>query len=177
MKTVKGFSIIELMVVLTILNIMASVALTVYTDYTKKARLAEAPPMLKALATRMIEYAMNADAKSNGNCENVDSNGQCQNNYPNKIEKTGFHTNNGTTFGNFFEYRIHFIPNCASKQMKRFAYALPIVKSQIPEDYQYTCMNEKFDLYHYSKSVMPNTGGNGGGNGDGNGGGNGGGKK
>ena len=162
MKRAKGVTLIELMVVLIIMNILASVSLTVYTDYTKKARLAEAPLNLKALAMRMIEYARDADAKSNGNCENVDSNGQCLNNYPKKIEDTGFLTNTGTTFGNFFEYRIHFIPNCANKQMKRFAYALPIVKSQISVDYQYQCMNDKFDLYHSPKAIMK-TGGNKGG--------------
>ena len=170
MKTTKGFSVIELMIVLTIMNILASVAVTMYADYTKKARLAEAPPMLKSLATRMIEYAMNADAKSNGNCENVGSNGQCQNNYPKKIEQTGFQTNNGTAFGTFFEYRIHFIPDCGPKHMKRFAYAIPIVKSQIPEDYQYTCMNAGFDLSHYSKPTKPGPSGNGGGNSGDNGG-------
>lgn len=174
MKASKGFSLLELVVVLIIMNILATVALALYVDYTKKARLAEAPPMLKSLATRMIEYAMFAGAKSSGNCENVDSNGQCQNNYPNDIEKTGFKTTNGTTFGNFFEYRIHFITNCGNKQMKRFAYALPIVKSQIPEDYQYQCMNERFDFRHSSESVIKTGGNKGGGN---NGGGNSGGGK
>lgn len=170
MKKKKGFSIIELIVVVSILNILATIAIAGYQDYTKKARIAEAPLMLKSLVIRIEEYMKDAPPKSQGKCELVDSNGRCQDNFPKNAEDTGFSTNRGTVFGNFFEFKVKApVPtDCGMKFYNRYAYALPFVKSEIAEGYQYMCMNQRFDLFHSSKSSDPgNPGGNpGGGNPD-----------
>ncbi|HOB70446.1 MAG TPA: prepilin-type N-terminal cleavage/methylation domain-containing protein, partial [bacterium] len=75
MKDSKGFSVIELMIVISILNILGTIAIAGYTDYTKKARVAEAPLMLKSLVIRIDKYMKDAPPKSQGKCELVDSNG------------------------------------------------------------------------------------------------------
>jgi prepilin-type N-terminal cleavage/methylation domain-containing protein len=179
MRHSKGFSVIELMIVISILNIMATIAITSYSDYTKKARIAEAPLMLKSLVLRIDEYMKDAPPKSQGKCELVDSNGRCQDNFPKNAEDTGFRTNRDSVFGNFFEFKVK-APHptgCGDKFYNRYAYALPLVSTQIPDDYQFMCMNERFDFFHSSKSSDPGKpGGNpGGGNDDGKGGDNGGG--
>jgi prepilin-type N-terminal cleavage/methylation domain-containing protein len=176
MKRNKGFSIIELMIVISLLNILATIAVTSYADYTKKARIAEAPLMLKALVLRIDEYMGDAPPKSNGKCELVGSNGRCQDNFPKNADDIGFRTNRGSVFGSFFEFKVKSpIPKgCDQNNLDKFAYAVPIIKTSVPDDYQFMCMNERFDLFHGSKS-SDNGGGNAGGNGGGNAGGNGGG--
>lgn len=99
MKKLRGFTLIEILITISIINILASVAIAIYADYTKKARTAEVPPVLKALTKIMIEHSEDVEFQAKKGCA-----GKC---YPDNIEETGFTTNNGTTFGTYFEYRIN----------------------------------------------------------------------
>ncbi len=57
MKTVqKGFTLIELMIVIAIVGILAAVALPAYQDYTVRAKMAEALATIGEAKTSVSEY-------------------------------------------------------------------------------------------------------------------------
>jgi len=55
-KIQKGFTIIELMVVVAVIAVIASIALPAYTDYTTRAKVAEAMNLLGGLKVPMVEF-------------------------------------------------------------------------------------------------------------------------
>lgn len=55
-KNRKGFTLIELMIVVAIIGILAAIAIPAYLDYTKKAKLSEIVHQFDAIATAACEY-------------------------------------------------------------------------------------------------------------------------
>ena len=58
----KGFTLIELMIVVAIIGILAAVAIPAYQDYTQRAQMSEALTMTAAAKTAIAEYAQNNGA-------------------------------------------------------------------------------------------------------------------
>lgn len=56
MRTEKGFTLIELMIVVAIIGILAAVAIPAYTDYLKRAQVSEGVNLLGGLKTPTEEY-------------------------------------------------------------------------------------------------------------------------
>ena len=56
MKYARGFTLIELMIVVAIIAILSSIAITVYTNSTGKAQLSEAFTLADGLKTDVGEY-------------------------------------------------------------------------------------------------------------------------
>jgi type IV pilus assembly protein PilA len=52
----KGFTLIELMIVVAIIGILAAVALPAYQDYTKRARVSEGLGLASGAKTAVAEY-------------------------------------------------------------------------------------------------------------------------
>jgi len=56
MKNEKGFTLIELMIVIAIIGILAAVAIPSYQNYTKRAKASEAKVMLDAIRTHQESF-------------------------------------------------------------------------------------------------------------------------
>jgi type IV pilus assembly protein PilE len=62
LKRVRGFTLIEVMVVVTIIAILAAIALPSYNNYLRKGRRADAQAALTDVASRQQQYLMDARA-------------------------------------------------------------------------------------------------------------------
>ena len=73
-KMQKGFTLIELMIVVAIIGILAAVALPAYQDYTKRAKMTEVILAASACRTTITEVFQSATSTPSGGawgCESV----------------------------------------------------------------------------------------------------------
>jgi type IV pilus assembly protein PilE len=64
----KGFTLIELMVVVAIIGILASIAMPAYTDYVKKGKAAEATSTLADARVKMEQFFQDNRTYAGGPC-------------------------------------------------------------------------------------------------------------
>lgn len=89
MKAQKGFTLIELMIVVAIIGILAAIAIPAYQDYTARAQMTEAMTLASGLKTNVAEvFAQTGTCPTNGTsgiATNTDING----NYVLKVDTAG----------------------------------------------------------------------------------------
>ena len=69
----KGFTLIELMIVVAIIGILAAVALPAYQDYTKRAKVSEVLLAASSAKNTIAEYANTQNALPNNTQVSIDS--------------------------------------------------------------------------------------------------------
>ncbi|HGG9617281.1 TPA: pilin [Neisseria meningitidis] len=83
----KGFTLIELMIVIAIVGILAAVALPAYQDYTARAQVSEAILLAEGQKSAVTEYYLNHGEWPDGNSDaGVATSSEIKGKYVEKVE-------------------------------------------------------------------------------------------
>ena len=164
----KGFTLIELMIVIAIIGILAAVAIPMYSDYTKKSRTSEVAQNLSEIVKMQLIYKEDpyGGSQTGKFAQNFKTLGYKTNvgTFAASISgKTCKDGNNTSAYacGKFFAYKLvvpsDFTVTAVSQgtctATGGLSLAAPIDDSQVPDDWKAACMDDKLTLAHSASAV------------------------
>lgn len=146
----KGFTLIELMIVIAIIGILAAVAVPMYSDYTKKARVSELPLMLREIVKVQIAFREFSTGGTGVFAQDLcASSGSCSD------TKVSWRTSNGTLSGKYYRYSSKGNTNpCPNNEEAMgeltdgMAHADAISPDTLPFNYITACMATDLGMHH-----------------------------
>lgn len=159
----KGFTLIELMIVIAIIGILAAVAIPMYSDYTKKSRTSEVQQNLSEMVKMQLVYR-------------EDPNGGDGVKFIDDIRTLGFKTSLGTfhasdcgsgtstaakgdfACGKFYGYKIGSLADgvetqCTSVDSTCLGLAKANNTNMVPTDWAKAGMNSRLAFFHDAGSL------------------------
>ena len=132
----KGFTIIELMVVIAIIGVISAVAIPMYADYTRKARVSEVPMTLKMIVREQI--GIKEDPLTGGS-------------YVTDLATIAWTTSSGTTDGRYYGFGTSGVEDCDPGDGDPplpigLAEAWALSPNDVPSDWRSICMDVKATL-------------------------------
>ncbi|HOW51554.1 MAG TPA: prepilin-type N-terminal cleavage/methylation domain-containing protein [bacterium] len=137
MKGTRGFTLLEIMMVILIMSIMAAIAMPMYADYTAKSRTAEVPMVLKSLGQSQISFY------------------EVAGHYARELATLGWKTNNdlaspNESYGSFYIFSVSENGGCdpgagALPVPDGLAMATVISGIPVPPDQRAMCMGADLD--------------------------------
>ena len=164
----KGFTLIELMIVIAIIGILAAVAIPMYSDYTKKSRTSEVATNLKEVVKMQLLWKEDPNMGGKTTADNATA-----------LKSIGFKTSKGTygtsitecagagrsdyntyACGTFYAYTTttqSTAAECTSTPAATaLAYAEAVKPNEVPNEnvadgagsWKTACMDKAFNLHH-----------------------------
>ncbi|HEZ7219079.1 TPA: pilin [Neisseria meningitidis] len=148
----KGFTLIELMIVIAIVGILAAVALPAYQDYTARAQVSEAILLAEGQKSAVTEYYLNHGKWPGGNSDaGVASSSTIKGKYVQKVEvNNGVVTATMLSSGVNKEIKGKKLSLWAKRQngsVKWFC-GLPVTRNNADDDDVAADGNDKIDTKH-----------------------------
>lgn len=157
----KGFTLIELMIVIAIIGILAAVAIPMYSDYTKKSRTSEVATNLKEVVKAQMLWREDPNNHSeNFWAEDIKTIGYKTSSAKFSDSADGCKTGGADTVadyacGAFYAFKTNggdeeVGNNCGATPAAddNFAYAEANETGIVPSDWGKACMNKGFALNH-----------------------------
>jgi len=131
----KAFTLIELIIVISIIGVLAAIAIPIYKDYTKKSKTSEVPWNLKAIVQEQLGFTYDP----------------VKGNFVTSIESLYWTTSNGDNKGRYYQFSTSGVNSCdpgtfASPIPIGLAEAVAINFNEIPDDYRSACMDSTLSL-------------------------------